>query len=139
MFNAEHGARVSRQFPSRISIGENMMEQVRIGIIGTSYWVDGFHLPILQNYPNALVASLCGRNQVRAEELAHKFGVTKIFTDYRQMLDDENLDAVIICTPEDQHHPMTMAALDKELHVMCEKPMAFTADEALEMLRKAEE
>jgi predicted dehydrogenase len=115
-----------------------MMEQVRIGIIGTSYWVDEFHLPILQNYPNALVQSLCGRNQARAEELAHKFGVAKTFTDYRQMLDDENLDAVIICTPEDEHYPMTMAALDKGLHVLCEKPMAFTAEEAYEMLHKAE-
>lgn len=116
-----------------------MREQVRIGVIGTSYWVDGFHLPILQNHPSAIVKSLCGRNQSKTEELARKFGVEKSFTDYRQMLDSENLDAVIICTPEDQHHPMTMAALERELHVLCEKPMAFTADEALEMLGKAEE
>ncbi|MDQ3005421.1 MAG: Gfo/Idh/MocA family oxidoreductase [Chloroflexota bacterium] len=116
-----------------------MAEKVRIGIIGTSYWVDEFHLPILQNHPNALVQALCGRNQTNTEELARKFGVEKTFTDYRQMLDDGNLDAVIICTPEDQHHPMTMAALDKGLHVLCEKPMAFTADEAFEMLSKAKE
>lgn len=114
-----------------------MTEQVRIGIIGTSYWVDGFHLPILQNDPHALVASLCGRNQARTEELARKFEISKTFTDYRRML-DEDLDAVIICTPEDQHYPMTMFALDKGLHVLCEKPMAFTADEALEMYHKAE-
>jgi predicted dehydrogenase len=114
-----------------------MTEQVRIGIIGTSYWVDGFHLPILQNDPHALVTSLCGRNQSRTEELARKFGISKTFTDYRRML-EEDLDAVIICTPEDQHYPMTMFALDKGLHVLCEKPMAFTADEALEMYREAE-
>lgn len=115
-----------------------MTEQVRIGIIGTSYWVDEFHLPILQNHPHALVTSLCGRNQKRAQELAHKFGVNKTFTDYRQMMNVENLDAVIICTPEDQHYPMTIYALEKGLHVLCEKPMAFTAAEALEMYRKAE-
>jgi predicted dehydrogenase len=114
-----------------------MAAPVHIGIIGTSYWVDGFHLPILQNYPKALVTSLCGRNQARTEELSRKFGVGKAFTDYRRML-DEDLDAVIICTPEDQHYPMTMAALDKGLHVLCEKPLAFTADEALDMYRKAE-
>src|SRR5262245_30873611 len=115
------------------------MEKVRIGIVGTSYWVDEFHLPILQKHPNALVRSLCGRNQTKAEELAQKFSVEKTFTDYRQMLYDGNLDAVIICTPEDQHHPMTIAALDKGLHILCEKPMAFTSDEAIEMYRKAEE
>ncbi|MFN8388055.1 MAG: Gfo/Idh/MocA family oxidoreductase [Anaerolineales bacterium] len=114
-----------------------MTTPVRIGIIGTSYWVDGFHLPILENYSNVLVTSLCGRNQTRTEELARKFGVGKSFTDYRRML-DEDLDAIIICTPEDQHYAMTIAALDKGLHILCEKPMAFTADEALEMYRKAE-
>jgi predicted dehydrogenase len=114
-----------------------MAAPVRIGIIGTSYWVDGFHLPILQNYPNAFVTSVCGRNQARTEELARKFGVGKAFTDYRRML-DEDLDAVIICTPEDQHYPMTMAALDRGLHVLCEKPLAFTANQALDMYRKAE-
>jgi predicted dehydrogenase len=124
----------TRQIPK----GVIMTEQARIGIIGTSYWVDGFHLPILQNDPHALVTSLCGRNQARAEELAHKFGVNKTFTDYRRMLDEEDLDAVIICTPEDQHYPMTIAALSKGLHVLCEKPMAFTAEEALEMYRQAE-
>jgi predicted dehydrogenase len=116
-----------------------MTEKVRIGIIGTSYWVDKHHLPILQKHPNALVRALCGRNHAKAEELARKFGVEKTFTDYRQMLDEEDLDAVIICTPEDLHHPMTMAALDCGLHVLCEKPMALTADEALEMLNKAVE
>lgn len=114
-----------------------MATPVRIGIIGTSYWVDGFHLPVLQNHRNALVTSICGRDQARTEELARKFGVSKAFTDYRRML-DEDLDAVIICTPEDQHYPMTMAALDKGLHVLCEKPLAFTANEALDMYRKAE-
>ena len=112
--------------------------QVRIGIIGTSYWVDEFHLPILQNHPHAFVQALCGRNAAKVELLANKFGVKKTFTDYRQMLDEGKLDAVIICTPEDLHHPMTMSALDKGLHVLCEKPMAFTADQALEMLRRAE-
>lgn len=114
-----------------------MTDQVRLAIIGTSYWVDGFHLPILQNYPNTLVTAICGRNQARTEELARKFGVGKTFTDYRRML-DEDLDAVIICTPEDQHSPMTIAALDKGFHVLCEKPLAFTEDEAHVMYRKAE-
>jgi len=113
-------------------------DHVRIGIIGTSYWVDEFHLPILQDHPHALVHALCGRNAARLEALANKFGVKKTFTDYRQMLEAGNLDAVIICTPEDQHYPMTMAALDVGLHVLCEKPMAFTAAEALEMLQTAE-
>ena len=116
-----------------------MTDKVRIGIIGTSYWVKGFHLPILNSLPNAIVHALCGRNKKKTDELAANFDVKNTFTDYREMLDAGNLDAVIISTPEDQHHPMTMAALENGLHVLCEKPLALSTDEALEMLRAAEE
>jgi predicted dehydrogenase len=116
-----------------------MKDKVRIGIIGTSYWVKGFHLPILQNVPNAIVQAICGRNREKAKELATSFGIDAVFTDYHKMLDANNLDAVIISTPEDQHHPMTMAALEKGLHVLCEKPLALSTDEALEMLQTAED
>ena len=54
------------------------------------------------------------------------------------MTDDAELDAVSVVTPEDLHHPMVMAALRAGLHVLCEKPMAFSAAESAEMLSAAE-
>jgi predicted dehydrogenase len=63
----------------------------------------------------------------------------KVYTDYRELLENDNLDAVVIATPDYLHYPMTMAALDAGLHVMCEKPLASTAELAREMVARAEE
>ena len=114
-------------------------DKLRVGMIGTGNWAESFYLPNLKSHPNATLWALCGRNKVRAEELASKHGVPRVFTDYRRMLDAGDLDVAVICTPEDLHHPMTMAALGAGLHVICEKPLAYTAAQAREMYQKANE
>ncbi len=114
------------------------MKKVRIGMIGTSWWADFFYLGNLKTHEHAELTAICGRNRTRAEELAGKYGVGRVYTDYRKMLNSGELDAAIVATPEDLHYPMVMTALDAGLHIICEKPMAFTATEAREMLEKAE-
>ena len=116
-----------------------MTEKVRIGLIGTSWWAENFYLSNLQGYEGVELAAICGRNQARAAELANKYGLARVYTDYQELLANRELDAAIVVTPEDLHYPMVMAALDAGLHVICEKPMAYTAAEAHEMLLKAEE
>lgn len=116
-----------------------MSNKLRVGIIGTSDWADEFYLSNLKGHPNVILTAVCGRNETRAQELASKHGAVKIFTDYHRMLDSRDLDVAIICTPEDLHHPMTMAALDARLHVICEKPLAFSEAQAREMYQKANE
>ena len=116
-----------------------MTEQIRVGIIGTSLYADLMHLPILQNDLQAKIAAICGRNRERAEELAKKYDIPQVFTDYRAMLEMGELEAVIVATPDDLHYPITMAALEAGLHVLCEKPLAHNVDQARKMLDKAEE
>src|ERR687897_2106589 len=111
-----------------------MPRKIRVGLIGTSAWAADFHLPALESHDQALVAAICGRDHHRARALAEQQGVEQVFTDYRVMIDRAGLDAVAVVTPEDLHHPMVMAALRAGLHVLCEKPMAFTAAESEEML-----
>jgi predicted dehydrogenase len=53
-----------------------------------------------------------------------------VFTDYREMLSKADIDAVLVCTPDDQHYPMVRAALERELHVVCEKPFTMNAGQA---------
>ena len=60
------------------------------------------------------------------------------YTDYEAMLDDADLDAVGIATPNGLHHDQTMAALDRDLHVMCEKPLATTVEDAHAIAQRAE-
>lgn len=115
-----------------------MGSPVRVGMVGTSWWTDLFYLPALQHYPLAQLAAICGRNGERAAELAQKYGVEAVFTDYHAMLASGDLDAVIVATPDDTHYPIVMAALDAGLHVLCEKPIAANATQAKEMYQRAE-
>jgi UDP-N-acetylglucosamine 3-dehydrogenase len=113
-------------------------EQIRVGVIGTSWFNDLLHLPALKSHSRARIAAVCGRNLVRAEEMAHKYDAEQAFTDYRAMLDQGNLQAVVIAVPDDLHYPMTMDVLDAHLHVYCEKPLAMNAGQAQKMLAKAQ-
>ena len=115
-----------------------MPGNVRIGVVGTSWWLDYMFGPALKSHPQADWAAICGRDQNRAQEMAAKFGVPQVYADYREMFARAGLDGVIIATPDDQHHAMTLAALEAGLHVLCEKPLATTAAQAREMVERAE-
>ncbi len=115
-----------------------MVDKVRIGVIGTSWWTDTMFLAGFKSHPQADLAAICGRNRDRADEMAAKHQIPGVFTDYRELLDQGDLDAVVVATPDDLHYRMTMEALDLNLHVLCEKPLALNAQHARAMLEKAE-
>ena len=115
-----------------------MVEHVRVGVVGTSWFADGFHLPNLMSHPQAKITAICGRARERAEELATKYAIPHVFTDYRAMIASGTLDALVVVTPDSLHYQITMAALDAGLHVLCEKPLALNATQAREMYEKAE-
>ena len=115
-----------------------MKDRVNVGMIGTSWWADQMHLPALKSHVSAHVVAICGRDRVHAEELARKYEIPNVFSYYRDMIRKRDLDAVVIAVPDDLHYPITMAALDAGLHVLCEKPLAFSLDQAKAMLAKAE-
>ena len=115
-----------------------MGTQVRVGIIGTSWWPELMYLPSLASHPDARLAAICGRDQARAGALAEKWRIPAVHSDYRALLARDDLDAVVVATPDDLHCAMTLAAVERGLHVMCEKPMAGTADDARRMFAAAE-
>jgi predicted dehydrogenase len=119
--------------------GNIMSKQAAIGVIGTSWWTEMMFLSVLQNYERANLLAICGRNQERANELAQKYGISEVYSDYRDMFAKSKLDGVIIASTDETHYEMAMAAFDAGLHVLCEKPVALNATHALEMLNKAEE
>jgi predicted dehydrogenase len=95
------------------------------------------YLSSLASEPRARVLALCGRRAERTREVAERFGVPRTFGDFREMIAAGGLDAVIVAAPDDEHHAMTLAALDAGLHVLCEKPLARTAAHAHEMWVRA--
>ena len=110
-----------------------MADKTRIGIIGTSWWTSLMYLPALKSHPGAEIAAICGRDGEKAAALAAEHGIPSVFTDYRQMLEQGGLEAVIVATPDDQHRDMVLAAAQAGLHVLCEKPLALSAADAQTM------
>jgi len=113
-------------------------KRLSLGIAGTSWWADAMYLPALASYPQARLAAICGRNQENAQRMAARWGIPEVFTDYRDMLASAALDALIVATPNDSHYPITVAALQQGLHVLCEKPIALNYSQAQEMARLAQ-
>lgn len=112
---------------------------ISVGVVGTSWWADAMHLPALDSHPNATTVAICGRNRENAQKMADTWNIPNVYTDYNDMIDNADLDAIVISTPNDTHYPITMKALENGLHVLCEKPIALTYAQAQEMAALADE
>lgn len=117
------------------------MEKVRIGIIGCGGIANGKHMPALSRMKDAEMVAFCDIIEERAKEAAEKYGVegAKVYTDYKELLKDETIDAVHVLTPNREHSFITVDALHAGKHVMCEKPMAINSAEAKKMVDAAKE
>lgn len=112
-------------------------KKVRIGVIGTSWWVSKMYIPSLLSHPSVEVVAVCGRSLGRAREIATQFGTQNVFGDYHDLVSKGGCDAVVIATPDDLHCEMALAAIDAGLHVLCEKPLANNSEDASGMLERA--
>ncbi len=115
-----------------------MSAKIRVGVVGTSWYAEMSHVVSLKDLPEADLFAICGRNRSRAEELAAKYEIPQVFTDYQDMIAHADLQAMVVVTPDDLHYPVTMAALDAGLHVLCEKPLAMNSTQAKAMLDSAQ-
>ena len=110
---------------------------VSVGVAGTSWWADAMHLPALDSHPRARTVAICGRNRANAQKMADSWGIPQVYTDYAEMIERADLDAIVISTPNSTHYPITMKAFERGLHVLCEKPIAMTYGQAREMAQTA--
>ncbi|WP_240720940.1 Gfo/Idh/MocA family protein [Pseudarthrobacter sp. NamE2] len=85
----------------------------------------------------AEVLGVLGRNPQRSQQAADQLGVPRGYGSLQQVIDDTP-DVVHICTPNDQHHPQALAVIRAGINVICEKPLAVTADQASELLEAAQ-
>ncbi len=95
------------------------------------------HVPLLKMTGRAEVAAVCRRDEKKLAMAQEKAGATEAYTDWRKMLDEAEMDAVVICTPHNLHCEQTVAALEHGFHVLVEKPMALTAKEGWAMVDAA--
>ena len=115
-----------------------MPETVRYGLLSTA--VIGFyaHVPAAKTSPNSEIVAVSSRNLRNAEAAAKEHGIPLAFGSYDEMIESDEIDAVINTLPNAMHHEWTIKAAEAGKHVICEKPFSVTMAEAREMISAAE-
>ena len=111
--------------------------KLRVGLIGTGVWGET-HLKAYTYDPDVDLVCICDKNQQLLAERAEEYGVANTVTDYRELLDRSDIDAVSVVTPDFLHKEIVIAAAQAGKHVLVEKPMATTVAECEEMLAAVE-
>lgn len=114
-----------------------MKDKIGIGFIGTGF-ARVTQIPAFLECEGAALVSVSSGTPGKAEITAAEFGIPHFSDDWRETVMHDDVDLVCITTPPDLHHPMAMLAAENGKHVLCEKPMAMNALEALEMTEAAE-
>ena len=99
-----------------------MSKQVKIGIVGTSWWTDSMYMPALTKHPNADVRAIVGRNLDHAREFAERWRVPHVYASLDELLANESIDAVP-CQPEQTPFADGNDGHEPGLHVLGEKPL----------------
>ncbi|MCL2813282.1 MAG: Gfo/Idh/MocA family oxidoreductase [Oscillospiraceae bacterium] len=115
------------------------MSIVKIGIIGAGGMAANIHLPSLSRISGAKVCAICDLEVKKAEKLAEKYNIPKVYTLYRQMIAENELDAVFVLVQPDQSFRAVLDCLNAGLDVFTEKPAGVTLFQAQTLRRKAKE
>ena len=116
---------------------EIKMKKLRVGIVGCGGIANQKHFPALKSQSELCeMVAFCDIIEERAKKACEEYGAegARYYTDYTELLKDESIDVVHVCTPNVAHCPITVAAFEAGKHVMCEKPMAATTEDAEKMM-----
>lgn len=115
------------------------MRKVKWGVMGTADIAKGQTIPGMLLAEHCDLFAIAGRNIDKANSYREAFGFRKAFGSYDELLADPEVEAVYIPLPNSLHHEWTLKALKAKKHVLCEKPLALTEEQAADMFRAAEE
>ncbi|MBU6132537.1 Gfo/Idh/MocA family oxidoreductase [Staphylococcus xylosus] len=112
---------------------------IKVGVIGCGGIANGKHLPSLAKIQEVSMVAFCDIDKIKAESAATRYGDENatVYEDYIELLKDDAIEVIHVCTPNNTHQEITVAALNASKHVMCEKPMAKTSEEAQLMIDAA--
>ena len=114
-----------------------MGNRLKVGIIGAG-GISCSHIEAYRKHPDVELYAFCDINADRLRYMGERYGVTRLYTDMNALLALPELDAVSVCTWNNGHAPCTIAALNAGKHVLCEKPMCITVEDAEAMKAAAE-
>lgn len=115
------------------------MSKVRLGIIGTGGIVQIQHLPFLRDYSEVDLVAICDIDRLKAGAVAEKFHIEHTYRQADDLFKREDIDAVLISTPNNSHMPMALAAFEAQKHVLIERPIARNLNEAERMVKAAKQ
>lgn len=114
-----------------------MTQLLKIGIVGTGMMAERM-MASFETHPRLQITGICDINEERVNELAEKFNTTA-YTRHEDLLQNEQLDIVYVAVPPKWHHEVATAVLKKGIHILCEKPLANSVEEAAELLKLSQE
>ena len=116
-----------------------MTQPVRVGLIGSQF-ISSIHAESLQRYPHCEIVAAASPTKAHVTAFARRFGIPNAFTDYRKMLERDDIDMVVVGVPNDLHCRITLDAAAAGKHVLMEKPLCLNlsqADRMIDACRKA--
>jgi predicted dehydrogenase len=123
-----------------MSISENnevAMAKIKIALIGTGGISQIYRIPALKKFDEVDLVALCDIDETKAGFIADKYQVPKVYYDIQNLLKKEELDGIIICTPNGFHYPMALACLERSIPTFVEKPLALNESLARRLVEKA--
>jgi len=99
----------------------------RVGLVGAGAIAQLAHLPVLSKIKGAQLVALCDNDGPKASALAERLGIPDVFTDFEDLLELDQVDAVVIATPNHLHEPHVLRALKSKVDVLCERPLSLTS------------
>ena len=113
------------------------MAKIKVGVIGCGAIAQRRHITEYADNSQVEIVAVCDINEERVNEVAEQYNA-KAYTNYEELLNDADIDAISVCLPNYLHAEVSIAALNKGKHVLCEKPMATSKEEAEAMIQAAE-
>ena len=110
-----------------------MSEKLKIGVIGGGAIAQNGHLPFYDRNNNVQLYA-ADTSDERLKEITDSFRIERSYSDYEDMLENEELDGVSICLPNSLHAKAVISAANHGIHILCEKPMALILSDAEEMV-----
>jgi len=112
------------------------MSKIRVAIVGAGFSAET-HAEGLKRCPDAEAVAVCSHSRERAEDFARRWGIPTATTDWRELVGRRDVDAVSVCVPTSLHCEVAVAAAAHRKHVICEKPLAVSLEEADRMIEAA--
>ncbi len=117
-------------------MSEKTSRKVKFGAVGASA-MGLLHIEAIAHHPKMELAAVCDKDPARLEIVKQRVGCTNLYTDWHELLKNPEVEAVVLCVPDQLHLEMTEEALKAGKDVLCEKPMALTLEEC-DKMRAAE-